>query len=287
MKHILDATGEQTLWAALMKHTAQAYTQPQPEHAVPAEATLQHDISNLPVAERHISMSNELTRSAHRMGLAQKRIIALAIAKNDSKASSHIVKNQLGAWAIRITAKDYAEAYEVDIDKAYDQLKHAADTLMATSWELIDQTGRHKTRIKGPWLHWAKYHDGKGIIDIAFHPYVAPHLLDLKREFTTYRLKQAAALRSMYSWRLFECLQSWKTTGQWHVSVADFRQIMQTPKNYANDFGQIKRSVIEPAIRELTTKQNLIISWKPIKEGREVTELQFTFELNPQEQLDL
>lgn len=289
IKAFLEKSGSRNLVQALLDAAAQQGQAGATRIAdLPmAEPELQRDHSDLALAERNVNMSNQLTRAAHKMGLPQKRIIALAIAKNDSRHSQHIVQNQQGGWTIQITAKDYADTYGVAIEQAYNQLRSGVDALIETSWEIIEQRHGRTTRTKGSWMHKATYHDGKGMIDIVFHPMIAPHVLCLAAEFTTYKLKQAAALRSMYSWRLFECLMSWQQTGRWTVRVDKFREIMQVPEKYEKNFAQVRRWIIEPAVKELREKQNWIIEWRGFKEGREVAELEFTFRPNPQEQLPL
>jgi plasmid replication initiation protein len=44
------------------------------------------------------------------------------------------------------------------------------------------------------------------------------------------------------------------------------------------DFGQLRRRVIEPAVNELTAKDGWTITWEPIKAGRRVKALRFEFE---------
>lgn len=286
MKDYIAGSGSTSLMQALLKN--QPADRPEHDQYANADETpIQIDRSETPIAQRWVNMSNQLTRSAQRLGLAQKRIMALAIAKNDSKQSAHIVKNRIGGWAIRITAKEYAETYDVEPKNAYQQLRTATDSLIAATWEIIETHHNRKVRTKGSWLYTATYHDGQGMIDLAFHPNVAPHLLALEREFTTYKLKHAAALRSIYSWRLYECLQSWKATGQWIVSLEDFRRIMETPAKYDKDFNEIRRWVINPAVQELIQKNNMLITWTARKEGRQVVELRFVFENNPQQLLEL
>jgi plasmid replication initiation protein len=60
---------------------------------------------------------------------------------------------------------------------------------------------------------------------------------------------------------------------------------MEATEKQQSDFNNIKRRIIEPAIKELTEKDNWIIKWQPIKSGRKVTALRFDFERNPQERL--
>lgn len=240
-----------------------------------------------PLTERNLSMANAIARSAQGLNLSQKRIIALALAKNDSIPAQHLLEGQRNGWLIRITAVDYAETYEVDQTTAYEQLKLSAKSLLRTLWTKIEKTRNRQTITQGQWLSLAKYHEGMGCIDIVFHPMIAPYLLGLRKEFVTYKLTQVVALRSVYAWRLFECLKSWETIGQWKTTVEEFAGIMEAPQSYRKDFGNIKKWVIEPAIQELRDKQNLLIEYELEKAGRKVLAIKFTFRPDPQARLTL
>lgn len=243
--------------------------------------------TDAPLTERHVNMHNAITRGAQGLNLSQKRIIALALAKTDSKPMQNLLEGQRNGWLIRLQASDYATTYDVDANTAYEQLKDGAKSLLKTLWTTIDTTGRKKTITQGQWLSLAKYHEGQGVVDIVFHPMIAPFLLGLRQQFVTYKLKQVAALRSIYSWRMYECIKSWESTGRWAVTVEDFAKIIEAPKTYHADFGQLKRWVIEPAIKELREKQHLVIECEEIKAGRKVLELIFKFAPDPQKHLDL
>lgn len=240
-----------------------------------------------PLKERHVSISNALARSAQGLNLAQKRIIALALAKTDTKPAQNLLEGGRNGWMIRLTASDYADTYEVDARTAYEQLKDGAKSLLKTLWTSVEVTRQRRTITQGQWLSLAHYHEGQGIVDIVFHPIIAPHLLGLRQQFVTYRLKQVAALRSIYAWRLYECLKSWETTGQWKISVEDFAKIIEAPKSYTKDFGSIRKWILTPALAELRTKQNWIIECEEIRAGRKVTDLKFTFRPDPQQSLEL
>ena len=140
---------------------------------------------------------------------------------------------------------------------------------------------------EGNWVSVIEYCEGEGRVEITFTPEVAPHLLALRTEFTTYKLKQAAALRSIYAWRLFECLQSWKSTGFWRVAIEDFQKAMDAPASCCTDFFNLRNRIIEPAVAELRAKDGLLIDWTPTKAGRKVTGLEFRFETDPQGRLAL
>lgn len=140
---------------------------------------------------------------------------------------------------------------------------------------------------KGLWISLAEYSKGEGYVQIRFTPEVAPHLLALRSQFTSYKLKQASALRSVYAWRLFECLQSWKTKGQWSPTIEEFQAAMDAPESCRADFGRLRVRIIETAVAELRDKDNLLITWEPVKAGRKVVGLKFKFAPDPQGKLQL
>jgi plasmid replication initiation protein len=237
--------------------------------------------------ERYVSMSNAIARGAQGLNLSQKRIIALAMAMTDSLPVRDLIDGGRVGWTVRLSALDYAETYEVSADTAYEQLKTSGDSLMRCLWNTVEKGKKGNIITKGPWCTLAKYYEGQGLVDITFHNYVAPHLLALRTEFTTYKLKQAAALRSVYAWRLFECLQSWKSKGRWTPSIDDFLTAMDAPESCHKDFGNLRKRVIEPAVKELRQKDGFLLEWESKKAGRKVIGLSFTFSKDPQGHLDL
>ena len=53
-----------------------------------------------PMVELQVNMSNALTRSAHGLSLAEKRIVAACIAKTDQMPNMTHVRER-GAWSVR------------------------------------------------------------------------------------------------------------------------------------------------------------------------------------------
>jgi len=102
----------------------------------------------------------------------------------------------------------------------------------------------------------------EGSVEVRWHPALLPFLFGLRKEFTTYKLKHAAAFRSIYSWRIFECLKSWQGAGRWTPTITGFRDAMDaSPKHRAN-FKALRERVIEPAVKELREKRRLILCGK-------------------------
>lgn len=240
-----------------------------------------------PIEERSVSTSNALARGAQGLTLTEKRIIALALAKTDSIPARDLVLSQRAGWQVRLNASEYAETYEVDMNTAYEQLKHSARALLKRTWKTSSEGKRGTIFREGNWVSVIEYCEGEGRVDIAFTPEVAPHVLALRAQFTTYKLKQAAALRSIYAWRLFECLQSWQGKGIWKPSIDDFMTAMDAPDSCRKDFGNLRMRVIEPAVAELREKNALVVEWEADRAGRKVVGLVFKFRPDPQGRLDL
>lgn len=231
--------------------------------------------------EQFVTMSNALTRSAHGLSLAEKRVIAAAIAQLDS-----VRMNPSQPAIVRISAHEFAETYGLSHVSAYEQLKAAAENLFERYVRAVENTRKGPKETKMRWVGRCSYHEGAGWIEIAFWHEILPHLVGLRGQFTTYKLAQAATMRSIYSWRLFEMFQQFKSTGFVRKTIEDFCFAMEAPPSCSNDFGQLRRRIIEPAVKELSEKDGYTVEWKAIREGgRKVTGLEFNFTINPQQKL--
>lgn len=237
-----------------------------------------------PLPELQVNMSNALTRSAHSLNLSEKRIIAACIAKTDQMPCMDDVR-QRGAWLVRLSAIDYAATFDVDLNTAYEQLQAGAENLFKRYITTTRQTKKGPMVYRFVWVGGVKYHHGEGWIELDWFHEVVPHLFNLKGDFTKYKLKQASALRSAYSWRLFELMQSWQDTGRYETSIEDFYVAMEVPESYQKNFRETRRRVIEPAVQELIEKNNMLITWTTQNAGRKVIGLTFKFQPNPQQSL--
>ena len=236
-----------------------------------------------PTGERWISMSNALTRAGHGLTLAEKRIVACAVSKLDSRRTLKPGE----ASDTKITAAEYAETFEVDLNTAYDQLQAAAKALYNRSITFYEPAHKRKgkplppTKVQMRWVGSVKYQQGEGWVELHWHHKLLPHLLGLKRQFTSYQLQQASALRSVYSWKLLELLTRFESTGWAEYTIEDFKTSMGSPPSLG-DFAQIRRRIIEPAVRELCEKDGWFIQWWPIKAGRKVKAVRFDFRRDDQ-----
>ena len=249
--------------------------------------------------ELSVTIKNELVRRIQRMKLSEKRLLALAIAKCNPKAK--ILKHRAMAvdpatgaaagWTIRVTAQEFIEAYpHIEAKHAYSELKKAAESLWNCEvvWyeEVIERGKKDTKRRNVRWIYEKADTTTSGWVDLKFSPSIAPYLLGIESEFTKYKLKHAADLRSMYSWRLLEIMAQYRDKGFVSIGYDDFCQAVGAPDSCVKDSGQLRRRVIEPAVKELQEKNGLAIDWEPVTPaGRKVTGFRFKFKPDPQGRL--
>lgn len=246
-----------------------------------------------------VVIKNELVRRIQKMKLSEKRLLALAIAKCNPKPKMLLHKAThpdpttgiAPGWSVRVTTQEFLEAYpQIDAKHAYTDLKAAAENLYECSveWDAVEIERGKKTAVrkKVRWIYEEAQTTTPGWVEIKFSPSIAPFLLGLEREFTKYKLRHAADLRSMYSWRLLEMMAQFRDKGLVVIKYDDFCEAMAAPESCIKDAGQLRRRVIEPAVKELREKNGLAIEWEATKPaGRKITGFRFKFEPDPQGRL--
>jgi plasmid replication initiation protein len=134
---------------------------------------------------------------------------------------------------VKITAAEYSENFGVDMDTAYRQLREGADNLLKRLITFYVPAFNRKGKpiedaiSKMRWVGKVTYHQKEGWVELHFWHEVVPHLLGLKKQFTSYQLQQASALRSVYSWKLLELLMRFKDTGWAEYTIEDFCESME------------------------------------------------------------
>lgn len=244
-------------------------------------------VSEHPTGKRWISMSNALAKAGHGLSLSEKRIVFAAMSKLDSYKPVYPGDVPI----TKITALEYAEIFDVSLDTAYDQLQAASKVLYNRSIKFYEPAYSRKDKPIEPatvhmrWVGSVHYHEGEGWVELHWWPKLVKHLTGLRRQFTSYQLQHANALRSIYSWKLMELLMCFKSNGWAEYSVEDFSTSMDAPEKHKKDFGKLRTKIIEPAISELTEKSGWKIQWRPIRLGRKVKAIRFDFICGSQENL--
>lgn len=222
--------------------------------------------------------SNSLVRASYKLSLNEQRLILQAVASlNSQRVAIRPGFNQVEQ--IRITAAEFGAMWKVSTKDAYLALKDATNDLYERSINEID--GKKVSKMR--WVSAVTYHDGEGFVTLSLSALVTPYLTSLRDKFTQYRIGQVANLKSTYSIRLFEWCIQFSESGWMQIPLDELTRRLEV--DYSR-FADIRRFVIEPAIKELQAKSNLKIRWEPVKEGRKVVAARFEFEEDAQKKLE-
>lgn len=99
---------------------------------------------------------------------------------------------------------------------------------------------------------------------------VIPYLSMLNSKLTSYDLRRVANLNSMHSFRLFELMMQFKSTGVLIIEVEKLR-LLDLGDSYKR-FNNLRQRVIAPSINEIMAKSGITITYQTITEGKTVKE---------------
>jgi len=238
---------------------------------VVADMKLHNDKSNYVVA-----MSNALVQSGYALTLNEKRLVALAASKIDSR-------KPMESPSIRVTAAEFEKTYDIAQKHSFRDLRAAGRGLFDRKITFIEQGKKGQIITDIRWVNKAKYYEGEGWIELQFYDELVPHLTKLTERFTTYKLEQSKALKKIYSWRILELMMMHKSHGHFEMNLDEFIKVLELPKSY-QAFGEMRRKVLEPSIKELSKNSGYQVHYTALKAGRKVKRLVFDF--YPQKQMD-
>lgn len=234
------------------------------------------DLINLDDLKRNnVTMSNVVIRSAQTLSLVEKRILMACISKMKGKE-------------VELKATEYAQTYDIDLKNAYAHLKDGVMSLFKRYLTVNFKDKKHIGKLHIHWVQSAGYVDGEGKITVEFSDKIMPQLVNLKGQFTSYQLQQAATLRSVHSWRLLELLEQYRQKqpeGYLNINIEDFHHAMEIKDSYKTNFALMRKYVLDPAVKELNEKDGWAINYYPFKKGRRVAVLRFEFEKDKQGRL--
>ena len=111
------------------------------------------------------------------------------------------------------------------------------------------------------------------LITVKLDEDLKPYLLQLNQFFTSYVVGYIYPMNSKYSIRLYELLKSYENIGAHTFELEELKEKLQTAEysRYAN----FKRKVIDIALEEINEYTDITITFKPIREGRNIAKLYF------------
>ena len=173
-----------------------------------------------------------------------------------------------------LTASEFRDVFNTDINNCYRFLNKACKKLMKTSITL------EKIELNEVWeiniCSTAKYNKKEGRITVKFTDDIMPYLAQVKKRFVLYNLKEIANFGSLYTTRLYELIQEFKETGWMLKSVDQLRKIFAVGNNLRL-YADFKRKTFAHACQEINDNYDLGLRFEEQKEGRKVVAIKFFF----------
>jgi len=183
-----------------------------------------------------------------------------------------------------ISIREFHQMLGLEGREHYAEIKSVVESLMTKLVEIPRQNGGWFIT---HWVSTAEYIVGKGTIQLKFVPELKPYLLQLKDQFTSYRLSNVLSLNSTHSIRLYELMKKWQHLGKWESSVEKLRENLGVVGGIYPRYANFKARVLNKAIQELNEKTDLFIEFKEIKKGRSVERIQFTIRHSVEKEIRL
>ena len=112
---------------------------------------------------------------------------------------------------------------------------------------------------------------------IRFSKPILPFLSNLKAEFTKYLESDIVGMSSPYSIRFYELIMQYRSVGHREISLEDLRWMFQLQNKYPV-WADLKKRVIEQAIKEINEHSPYNLTIEPKRTGRKITSIVLKFQ---------
>ena len=219
-------------------------------------------------SEYIVSQSNELISTPQNLTANEKKIIftlASLVQPEDENFRTH-----------RIRVKDLADMMGIVSSNFYKKVEETVTELQKKT--VVIQSDKSKLVVN--WLSSSEYFRGKGFVELEFSEKLRPYLLDLKRNYTGFKLTNVLSLQSAYSVRIYELLKSFEKLKRRSFSIEELRELLVVPPNAYKYYANLKSKVINKAKKDLEEKTDIKFEIEEIKKGKKVVGVTFYIERN-------
>ena len=229
-----------------------------------------------------VRKSNKLIEARYRLTLGEQRLILHLC------SLIHSSDEDFKSYDIRV--KDFAKMFGLEKrNNIYKAVENAAKELAGKRLDI----SRDGKEIYVSWLSYVEYVEGSGIVKVEFHKSLKPYLLKLQEygNFTKYQINHVVNFKSQYSIRLYELLKQKAFTATEKkfsrcFEIGNFRSTLGIAVNEYYAFDNLRRKVIEPAVKEVSANTDLEITDVHYgKTGRKVTDITFDVEIRQADEI--
>ena len=192
--------------------------------------------------------SNDLIHAKYSFSLWQKRVFVYMV--------SQININDTDFEIQKMYVKELMDFFKVKNKDDYNVIQRLPEQLYEMSMKMPYSTEKgHKRwreiRILSQYTRPEDKEEDNAYVEMKFNDDLKPHLLELKRLFNQYDIRNIIHLRSVYSFKMYELIKSSEYIGKWEVSLEDLKEMLDVEDKYKH-YGSFKLKVLNQAQKDLT-----------------------------------
>lgn len=222
---------------------------------------------NLKTQQKDIVVqSNSLIEASKNLNLLEYKLFMLILSKINPDSEELPV--------FTVSAEEFAKVLGAQtVNFVYRELQKAADRLM-TRTAMVYYPQRNltiKTNLTSKALYW----HNEGYIEIHLSNDIKPFIMNLRREFTQYKLTNITRLSSVYAIRLYEMLKSYAPLKKRIFDIEELREKLGVSKQQYSRFADFRIRVLNIAQREINNKTDIHIDISFKKTRQKITAIKF------------
>ena len=239
--------------------------------------------------KRKVVEHNALIQSVAKMQKTALKMFELAVSCIDT---DKIPENN----TVYLSKKELFSFFEVSSSSKHSQFKEAIEFMQKQAYFKIKSNKalgiEYESIVPIPYVKWNDYNDE---VLIRFSPEIMPYLINLKAEFTQYKISELQKLNSKYSIILYrwlsmqynqyehysvkggrraEQVESYQNPS---ITVKELRVITDTLNEY-KEMSNFTREVLNKPLEEINAHTSFNVSYEKVKKGRSIDSIVFHIE---------
>jgi plasmid replication initiation protein len=211
-----------------------------------------------------------------------KQALKLNSAKLIRAAIMQVVRDDEELKPYIITVAELAELLNVPKSNIYRDIEDITNDILSNPVYVRREDNTKKIRwIKIPWVQRCEYNSDIGVA-IKLNDELKPFLLNLKEHYTQYTLDCVLAMKSVYTIRIYELLQSKIMTklipkdGTFvEIPLDELKECCGCESKSYNTFANFRIKVLDKAVNEINAKSMYRVKYDYVKRGKSVVAINF------------
>ena len=209
--------------------------------------------------------SNDLIEARYNLSLSEQKIILYAVSKLD--------RSQENFEVMSLKVRDFAELLGTTKER-YSEIRDIIRGLRKKELIINAQEGEIITG----WVSSMQYMDKEGAIELEFSRKLTPYLLQLRKKFTRYQLKNILYLKSKYSVRMYQLMKQYEVIKRRTFMLKDIKKMLMIDEDQYKRMYDFERFVLKQSTDEINEYTDINISYVKNKKGRSIDSITFVIE---------